>query len=233
MGTTDFTATVAPGADARARYDRFLDGIEHDVRNPLNTLGMALSLLGRGKPSPETVDRGARAIERVTAMTEQWIAFGRVVHGTGLPLRPEGARIDDLIRSVLPAEALEGQTVQLAPCGDGAGRWDVELVRRALRELLHNAVDHGGPGAIVVRAGRSDGKVLVTVESQAPVAEAVRPLLFDPVERAAVARTRPPRGLGLGLFLARAVARAHGGEVSLERADGPTLFRLTLPEGVA
>lgn len=225
MGTTD----QKPGGDDRARNDRFLDGIEHDLRNPLNTLGMTLALLQRGNPSPDTVARGERAIERITEMDEQLVSFGRIVLGTGLKLRPDAARLDDVVQSVLPRDA----RISFQPSGDGQGRWDLELVQRAVRELLHNAIDHGGPGPISVRAAAGDAWVSVTVESAAPVPPEARALVFDPVERAATSRTRPVRGLGLGLYLARAIARAHGGDTVLESPDGPTRFRLTLPSGDA
>jgi signal transduction histidine kinase len=226
MGSTD----QKPGGDDRARNDRFLDGVEHDLRNPLNTLGMTIALLGRGNPSPETVARGERAIERLAAMGDQLVAFGRIVMGSGLELRPEGARLDDVVRSVIPGDA----RVRFTPSDDGQGRWDIELVQRAIRELLNNAIDHGGPGTILVVAGTEGARVFVTVESEAPLSAELTPeLAFDPVERSVKARTRPIRGLGLGLYLARAIARAHGGDVALERSDGPTRFRLTLPSADA
>src|SRR5262249_54048588 len=153
--------------------------------NPLNTLGMTIALLGRGNASQDTVARGERAIERISEMNEQLVTFGRIVLGTGLKLRLDGARIDDLVRSVLPQE----ERITFAPSGAGQGRWDVEQVQRAVRELLHNAIDHGGPGPISVIAAADDKWASVTVESAAPVQPELRDLVFEPVERAARART--------------------------------------------
>src|SRR5438046_2251956 len=120
------------------RFDQFLDGLEHDLRNPLNTLGMTLALLGRGNPSPETVARGERAVERMTEMGDQLVTFLRATIGSGLPLHPEGAKLDDVVRSVVN----ELPQVKFEPSGDGQGRWDVELVQRAVKELVNNALDH-------------------------------------------------------------------------------------------
>jgi signal transduction histidine kinase len=212
------------------RFDQFLDGVEHDLRNPLNTLGMTIALLGRGNPSPDTVSRGERAVDRMTEMGDQLVAFLRITLGSGLPLRLEGARLDDLVRSVVN----EQPRVRFDESAEGQGRWDVELVQRAVKELVSNAIDHGGEGPITVRASSDGTWATVSVESSNPVADWLRDgLLFDPVERAAKQRVRPVRGLGLGLYLARQIARAHGGDCTLESADGPTRFQLKLPAGDA
>lgn len=213
------------------RFDQFLDGVEHDLRNPLNTLGMTIALLGRGNPSPETVTRGERAVDRMTEMGDQLVAFLRVTIGSGLPVHVEGARLDDVVQSVLNDLP---RVVAFEASGDGQGRWDLELVQRALKELVNNAIDHGGEGPISVRAASDGTWVTVTVESANPVADwMTAELLFDPVERAAKQRVRPVRGLGLGLYLARQIARAHGGDCTVEAAAGPTRFMLKLPAGEA
>ena len=112
------------------------------------------------------VARGDRAIERLTAMGEQLVWFGRIVLGSGLEVRPEGAKLDDVVRSVLAND----DRIRFSPSGDGQGRWDIELVQRAVRELVHNAIDHGGSGTIAVVAGIDGAQVFVTVESETALA---------------------------------------------------------------
>jgi signal transduction histidine kinase len=94
------------------------------------------------------------------------------------------------------------------------------LLRRALRNLMGNALQYGGKARIVTRC---DGKdVEIAIEDEGPgLSDAQLTAMFEPFARAENSRNRASGGSGLGLTIARAIARAHGGDVLLEnRAEG-------------
>lgn len=106
--------------------------------------------------------------------------------------------------------------------------WDAEAVRRALLNLVDNAISHGREGERVQVSADSDGsEVRLCVADDGPgIAGTERRRIFGRFERGS---TEAP-GTGLGLFLVEEVARAHGGRVDLETAEGQgSTFTLVLP----
>ena len=103
-------------------------------------------------------------------------------------------------------------------------------MRRCLANLLDNARRYGG-GEVDVTLADSAGSVDIRIEDRGPGIPAEdRERVFEPYFRLEASRARHTGGAGLGLAIARAVARAHGGEVRLEaRAGGGTAAIVTLP----
>src|SRR5690606_22051134 len=102
-------------------------------------------------------------------------------------------------------------------------------LRRAVGNLVENAVKFAG--AAHVRVTAEAGQALVVVEDTGPgLPEADLEAVFEPFRRAEPSRSRETGGAGLGLAVARGIARAHGGDVTLSnRPDGGLAARLTLP----
>jgi signal transduction histidine kinase len=119
---------------------------------------------------------------------------------------------------------------------DGGGELPVEAdpaaLRRALANLIANAVKYGG--AARVKAFAMNGRAVVTVEDDGSgLPEDELEAVFEPFHRAERSRSRETGGAGLGLTVARQAARAHGGDVTLaNRSDGGLIARLELPLGV-
>ena len=108
---------------------------------------------------------------------------------------------------------------------------DADLVEQALQNLVMNAVKHNLPGGSVeVTLARDGEDALVRVTNTGPeIASADRERIFDRFYRADSARSRHAGGVGLGLSLAREIARAHGGDLVLEESgDGLNRFVLRL-----
>jgi signal transduction histidine kinase len=116
--------------------------------------------------------------------------------------------------------------VTLAGLGDADAVIDGDAVARAIDNLVRNAVEASPPAARVeARVEEDERNVIVRVRDVGvgvPVDRIAE--LFEPFF------TTKPAGTGLGLALARAIARAHGGDVTYLREDGATWFELTLPK---
>jgi two-component system heavy metal sensor histidine kinase CusS len=109
-------------------------------------------------------------------------------------------------------------------------RTDLE---RMLRNLLENAVRHSPPGdKVSVSAQASSSAIVISVSDSGPgVALADRPRVFEPFWRGTDQQASGAPGAGLGLAIARQIARAHGGDIELaESSTGGALFRITLPQ---
>ena len=106
---------------------------------------------------------------------------------------------------------------------------DPAALRRALANLIGNAIQYGGIAR--VKAFASNGKAVVTVEDDGPgLPDDELEAVFEPFHRAEKSRNRETGGAGLGLTIARQAARAHGGDVTLSRRSGGGLIaRLYLP----
>ena len=99
--------------------------------------------------------------------------------------------------------------------------------------LLDNALKYGGGddgGNLAVRCARDDGGVVLSVRDHgAGLGSAQLQTMFEPFFRGEDELTRTQKGTGLGLALARVIARAHGGELTVESTPGDTRFTLRLP----
>ena len=107
-----------------------------------------------------------------------------------------------------------------------------ELLRRALFNLVENAVKYGPEGGQVQLSASLEGETaIITVADQGPgIPQELRERVFEPFFRVDSARSRQLGGTGLGLALVRAIVELHGGSVSVEEVPtGGTSFFLKIP----
>lgn len=195
--------------------------IAHDLRTPLTRLRF------RAELAPEGVrDRMASDIEEMDALIAQAMAF---VRGETTPERREPMDLDALTADIAQGFAETGADVAFS--GGGALRisGDPAALRRALANLIANALQYSG--AARVKAFASDGAAVVLVEDDGPgLAEDELEAVFEPFQRGERSRNRETGGAGLGLTVARQAARASGGDVTLERRSaGGLAARLHIP----
>ena len=195
--------------------------IAHDLRTPLTRLRF------RAEQAPAKVrDRMASDIEEMDALIAQAMAF---VRGDRPAERRESLDLGRLAADSAQGFAETGAVVRF----DGGATLPVEgdpaALRRALANLIANAVKYGG--AARVRAFAADGRAVVEVEDDGPgVDEGELEAVFEPFRRGEQSRNRETGGAGLGLTVARQAARAHGGDVVLiRRPEGGLVARLDLP----
>ena len=199
-----------------------LAGVSHDLRLPLTRLRLRLEQL------PENDARAAmqRDIEEMDAM----------VGGT-LDVLRAGADAEQAVKLNLVA-LLEGLAEDVEAAGAKVSLHGTaapltarpQALRRCLANLIDNARRYGG-GEVEVTLVDSAASVEIRIEDRGPgIPAGERERVFEPYVRLEASRARHTGGTGLGLAIARAVARAHGGEVALaERAGGGTAAIVTLP----
>jgi two-component system sensor histidine kinase SenX3 len=221
---------LAREARALARERAFLAGVTHELRTPLTAIRVLGETLAEGRGEPrEYGTLVARESERLEALVERVLTLTRVEQA------PRLAPVDaaELMRSAvaLVAPRAERRSTRIE-CRVSSAlpecRWDVEAVRRALLNLLDNAVAHGREGGRVEATAAGDGdEVRLSIADDGPgIGQADRRRVFGRFERG---RTEAP-GTGLGLYLVEEVARAHGGRVDLATAEGRgSTFTLVLP----
>lgn len=216
--------------EAHARELTTLSGeLAHELKNPLaNVKGLAV-LVGRdvhGKGA-ERLEVLEHEVSRMEEILRSFLTFSRPLS----PLDEEDVDMRDLCESVLAlhegmAHAKNVSLQSSAPAPVHAS-CDARKVKQILINLVQNALEASPPGAVVELAllRGSEGGARVEVRDRGPgIPPAVRAHLFEP------GSTTKERGTGLGLALARGLARQHGGDLSLEdRERGGCIATLTLP----
>jgi PAS domain S-box-containing protein len=231
-----FVGTVLDVTDRRlveAERDLLLGVLGHDLRDPLGAIKMAAELLVRRTDAePAVLRTGARIVsivDRMARLIGQLLEYirGRSGH---LALERRWVDLREVCAQVIAETELlhPGRQVALTVTGgEPLGLWDADRIARLVGNLVGNAVQHGdpeGPVTVAVHAGAEEVTIEVHNEG-APIPGALLPHIFDPFRRA----TGRVGGLGLGLYISRQIAVAHGGRMEVRSDEGGTTFRVTLP----
>jgi signal transduction histidine kinase len=202
--------------------DRMLGAIGHDLRTPLASLRIRAENMG---PDEER-ERLAATIEEMAATLEDILTLARTGRARE-PVRP--VDLAALADAVVEEYRELGRPASFAASPRAVLAVQPNLLRRALRNLVDNAVIYGG-GAMVAVEGRAEG-IEIRVEDEGPGIPAERlEDVLDPFRRLESSRNRERGGAGLGLAIAHAVAQAHGGRLVLtNRTQGGLRATLSLP----
>ncbi len=217
---------------------RFIANAAHELRSPLTTLYGELSHALRRSRDPAEYERAIRealdSTQRLRRLTEDLLAVARVSAGPGeAPVTSVDlqALTQEAVALVLAeAAARRVEFVQTGARAVVPGRGEDLL--RLLRNLLENAVRHSPDGGVIRIECEVQGAwtVLRVCDEGPGVAEADRERIFEAFYRGSSERADNDFGTGLGLTIAREIAGSHGGELELQRREGPgACFELRLP----
>jgi len=222
--------------EERAR-NLLLGMLGHDMRTPLNAIVMTasyLAALNAGEKISVAAERLIRSGASIQALLDDLVDFNRTKLGLGIKI----ARSDiDLAAEVADEmEQLRGanpnHSIGLAVSGDNTGCWDGARMKQVVRNLVSNAISYGAPGTpirVALRGEEADVRLEVTNSGPCIDTPALSDI-FDPLKRCAT-EDDTQGGLGLGLFIAREIVDAHGGDIEVRCGGGETTFAVRLPLG--
>ncbi|MEO6436251.1 MAG: sensor histidine kinase [Tepidisphaeraceae bacterium] len=224
--------------------DLFLAILSHDLRNPLNSIGVSAQLIpGASKDNLETTELAGQVSTGVAVMAQMisdLLDYTRTRLGAGMPVDRAPMDLGTLCAEVV-AEFQSGNpdvTITLASTGDLTGDWDSARLRQVISNLLGNAIQHGNrsaPNALTLKG--EDAQVVFTIHNQGtPIPPGELTKIFDPLVRGASTheqRRNRPGSIGLGLYIARELIHAHGGSIGVtSSAEAGTTFTFHLPKHV-
>ena len=199
----------------------------HELRTPAAAVyGALATLAARGGELDETTRHellrsGFEQADRLRRLIEQLLDLSRL-DARGVAIEPKPIALASVLAKIASETVPNDTPVRLEVPADLSLVADPAVLDRVVSNLLTNAVRHGKP-PIVLAARQSDQEVRIAIEdSGGGVPEEMRARLFDRFERGATS------GIGLGLAIARAYARAHGGDVVYDAA-APARFELVVP----
>jgi PAS domain S-box-containing protein len=221
---------VASEEDAHQR-SRFIAAIAHDLRQPISVIESAAFLLDRlaqDNAAQKVLGHIRNAALNLNELCDELLDVESARLAAELVLQREPLSlmelIDEVCATVQPLHP--GHAISIDALDSMLGHWDRKRLRRVLQNLVENALVHSPPRApIHISSKRSGGDIILAVENacaEPPVAQLEQ--LFEPFHRAG------ERGrVGLGLYIARELARAHGGDVLASWSARAIVFTLVLP----
>ena len=216
----------------------FASDLAHELRTPLsNLLTQSQVTLSKARNPDEyrnVLVSNVEEFERLSRMMADMLFLAKSDNQLIVPQR-EPVELRDEAHAVFEFyEALaDEKKIRLACTGSGKVSGDRMMLRRAINNLLSNAIRHtprDGTVAVHIAVGEDDGQLALVVENNGEtIAGEHLARLFDRFYRADPARQRDSEGAGLGLAITRAIVRAHSGSISVSSQDGITRFELQLP----
>jgi two-component system sensor histidine kinase CpxA len=203
---------------------RLLQDISHELRSPLARLSVAIEL-ARTDDNPEPhLNRIQKEADRLNTLVGELLQVTRA-EGDPAARRVERVPLDRVVREVVDDARIEaearGCNVHFTAGKPVIVSGDAELLRRAIENIVRNAIRYTPAGSSVDVAVREDGHIVVRDYGPGVPEEALT-RIFDPFYRVGEDRDRSSGGVGLGLAIARRAVELHHGHISARNA-GPGL----------
>ncbi|WP_218508389.1 hybrid sensor histidine kinase/response regulator [Variovorax sp. dw_308] len=224
--------------------DDFMSMVSHELRTPLNTLYLETQVrklhLSRGNSAPfeaerlpAMIERDQRQIQNMVRLIDDMLDVSRLRSGS-LSIQPKPVDAAALARRVVESLAQQaeaaGCVITLGAPLAVHGAWDEFRIEQVLTNLLTNAMRYGAGKPVAVTVAASDGRAHIKVRDNGlGIAVVDQERIFGQFERTESSRKQAP-GLGLGLYIARQIVHAHGGEILVESTPGQgACFTVVLP----
>jgi two-component system heavy metal sensor histidine kinase CusS len=238
--TVAFNGALGRLEDAYQQLEGFNADVAHELRTPLaNMIGgtqVALSRPRSASEFQEALQSNLEELERLRSIVNDMLFLARADQGeaaTGLTATDVAHEVEVTIEFFEPLLDETGTTVAIEGELRAQATMNVALFRRALSNLLQNAIEHSVAGArLVVTITRRAGAIWIGVTNPgATIAENHLPRLFDRFYRVDVSRhdAGELHGHGLGLAIVKAVASMHGGTTLATSGEGVTTIAFSIP----
>jgi two-component system OmpR family sensor kinase len=221
-------------ADARAALlasqEQFLHDASHELRTPVTIARGHLEVLRRSGSSNGEVDVALDELGRIERIVERLLLLAKADRPDFLAVT--AIELEAFLEDVFMRFAeVAPRRWRLGELAAGTLTADAEQLRIALDALLENAVKHTEPGEVVELRSRvvPEGVAIEVADGGAGIPPAALGRIFERFGRADSARNRSVGGVGLGLSIVAAIARAHGGTCSVSSGAGGSTFTLELP----
>ncbi len=222
----------------RAR-DEWLMVVSHELRTPVSALSLSVQLLIAGLESKQLNPKAQAAqkqLQRVVRQVEHLIDVAELASGNPLELSAEELDLCDVARDVIADEgekaARLGCSISLDASVPVLGLYDGARLRQLLHHLLDNALKFGAGKPVDISVGNdAEQRCIRVVDHGSGIEARDQERVFGRFERAAPVRKYG--GFGLGLWMAREIATAHGGSISVSTTEGGgTTATVLLPAGI-
>lgn len=223
-------------ADSLSRLSDFSSDLAHELRTPINTL-MTQTQVTLSKPRTpeeyrEILYSSLEEYERLARMTSDMLFLAKADHGLVVPSRESvNLRLEvEALFEFYDALAAE-KSVRLECSGDAEVYGDRIMIRRAISNLLSNAIRHCNAGdEIRITLSMTEASAFIRVENTGEEIPAENlPRVFDRFYRGDASRQRGNESSGLGLAITRSIVLAHQGDIAVQSGGRRTCFEITLP----
>ena len=222
--------------DGFAQLSRFSEDLAHEMRTPLsNLMGHTQQTLRKTRSIEDyqnLLASNQEEYERLARMIDSMLFLARTEQpNTSVNLRK--VELHALLEQL--CEYFEGMAeendMRLVNEAEGSLQADPDMLRRALANLLANALRYGAPGSpIHISSRRGDEGLEISVHNQGPpIGDEHLPRLFERFYRCDPSRAQPGGSGGLGLAIVRSIMQLHGGSVRVESGEQGTCFVLVFP----
>jgi signal transduction histidine kinase len=190
---------------------------------PLQAVRLGVALVQRDTPrTSELIKKIDATVQAMECIVDELLHISRAPCGGLLPRAPIG--LAGICRSVITDASIRhpDRTIVLNAHDEASGNWDGERLRKVVRNLLANALQHGSRDAPVEISviDRGDRALLAVVNRGEPIPAELREHLFNPFRL----------GAGLGLYVVKTIVEAHHGSVEVDSDQVRTVFGVTLPK---
>jgi two-component system heavy metal sensor histidine kinase CusS len=231
-----FNSTLERVEQAYSRLESFNADVAHELRSPLtNLIGQTQVALTRGRSAEhyfEVLQSNLEELERLRSIINDMLFLASADQGNKATKLTSTSLADEVATTLEYLDfILEDAQVEVQVSGDALVQIEVAHLRRALINLLSNAVQHTGAGQVIeVRIEVEDHQVSIGVANPGtPIASEHLPRLFERFYRVDASRSNSGNNHGLGLAIVKAIALMHGGDVFVRSDRGMNTFGIYLP----
>ena len=215
-----------------------LGTLGHDMRNPLHVIELTAKTLSKMDAGTDVATCAARLLKSTNslkALLDDLLDFNRTRLGLGITISPAAVDLAAAFSTELEQlrVANAGRSIDVEVNGDVSGVWDINRLNQLLGNLVLNALKYGAFSSPVrVALNGLPGEVTFAVHNRGPkIEQAMLAQIFEPLKRG---WDGPPvsgtdGSMGLGLYIAREIATAHGGDIAAKSDENETVFTVRLP----